>query len=216
MEWDRAKQLIRSGQLNLLVRSKECTRRYREHKKSLGKVDVSSFVLNKLQWSEQNLEYLNEQKFKTKHEKIEAALSDRSLYKLTKNDFPYDFPSNVHHLLIWSKIILPLYEDDTDGANQVPETHDRIEEFLRLNLQDDFKIPPADYCWFVNYSSLQSIKKISHIHLLIRTDNTELIEDKILGQPGLKPLPKLDGIEETEKGTVPNGDKAEKAIEVDN
>lgn len=217
MEWDRARALIRSGRLEQLVRSEDVTRRYREHKEALGSVDVSDFVLDRLQWSGKELEYLNEKKYRSVEEKISVALSSQSLYKLSWNDFPYDFPANVYHLLVWSKIILPLYEnDDSEGnrARQVPHMHDRIEEFFRLTLQDRLHIPQGDYCWFVNYSSLQSIKKISHIHLLIRTDNEELIEKRILGQPGLEPLRRLDGVEETEKSTVSFSGEAEETVEI--
>lgn len=212
MDWDRAKQLIRSGQLDRLVRTDECTRRYREHKRSLGSVDVSTFVLNSLQWSTEELEYLNERKFATREEKIDAALSDRTLYKVTRNDFPYNFPADVHHLLIWSKISLPLYGEDSNGAAQDPETRERIEAFLRFNLETRLHVAKSDYCWFVNYSSLQSIKKISHIHLLVKTKDRKLIEG-LLGRPGLEPIARLDGVEKTQKDTLSGEGKAQEVVE---
>lgn len=186
--WEKAKQLINTGQLDRLARDPECTRRYREHKRSLQGVDVCTYVLSRLQWSSEELDYLNSCKFKADQDKIDAALSERSFYRITKNDFPYNFEPNVHHLVIWSKIVLPLYKDDSNGATQDPQMHDRIEAFLKHNLQDRLHVSKNDYCWFVNYSSLQSIKKISHIHLLIRTDDNELIERKILGEQDFEPL----------------------------
>ncbi|QLL32591.1 hypothetical protein HG536_0D01130 [Torulaspora globosa] len=202
MDWDQIKQLIASGQLDRLHRDDECARRYREHRRSLGKVDLSTYVLRKLQWSSEEIEFLNSDRYKTREQKIEACFSSRSLYSVTRNDFPYDFEPDVHHLLVWSKIGLPLYGDDSNGAGQDPETRNRIDEFFRFNLEERLQVSKADYCWFVNYSSLQSIRKISHVHLLVKTRDRELVEGGILGEPGLQPLLGIDGTEETQESCL--------------
>lgn len=200
MDWDEIKQLVASGRLEQLQRHEECTRRYREHRKSLN-VDLATYVLEKLQWSSEKIRFLNK-RYSTREQKIAASFSSKTLFSVTRNDFPYDFEPNVHHLLVWSKIGLPLYEDDSNGAEQDAETRSRIEEFFRFNLEDRCGVSRADYCWFVNYSSLQSIRKISHIHLLVKTRDRELIEDQILGEPGLQPLLGIDGVEKTEESCV--------------
>lgn len=202
MNWHEITQLISSGELDRLQRTEECTRRYREHKRALGKMDLSTFVLQRLDWRDDELEFLNNVKFATREEKIQACLSRREFYKVTRNDFPYDFEPSVSHLLVWSKIVLPLYRDDSNGAQQDPDTKDRIDEFFKLNLEDRLGIQSGDYCWFVNYSSLQSIRKISHVHLLVKTANKEAIEDEILSGSGLKPLLDIDGVEKTQESCL--------------
>lgn len=199
MNWDQVKQLISEGRLERLQRSEECTRQYQEHKKALGKVDLATFVLSRLQWSSTEIEVLNNDRYRTREAKIQASFSKKQYYKLTRNDFPYDFEPDVHHLLIWSKISLPLYGDASDECKQDLETHERIEQFLKINLAP-FDV---DYCWFVNYSALQSIRKISHVHLLVKTTNKEIVEEKILGSPGLQPLETtVDGIEKTQESLL--------------
>ncbi|QLQ79467.1 hypothetical protein HG537_0C01140 [Torulaspora globosa] len=201
MDWDKIKQLISEGRLDQLQRDERCSRLYREHRESL-EVDLATYVFKKLEWSSEKVCYLNNEIYSTREQKIRASFSSRKLYKVTRNDFPYDFEPTVHHLVVWSQIELPIYGKGSEGTQQDVETRNRIEEFFRINLEERWGVLEDNYCWFVNYSSLQSIRKISHIHLLVKTSDIELIESKILGDPGLQPVWEVDGIEETEKSCL--------------
>lgn len=190
--WPRVKELIKTGKLDQLVRSKETAEEYRVHKASLRNIDVSLYILSRLNWSIDELAYLNTYKFPSTNDKIAACLTDKGYYKITKNDYPYNFESDVYHLLVWSKINIPLYDDDTNESTKNVHMYDRIEEFLELNVHQRLKISKDDYCWFINYVSLQSIRSISHIHLLIRTSDRDIIEKKILMEQDFAPLTKRE------------------------
>lgn len=189
--WNEVHYFINSGELYKLKRSQEETKKYHEHKRHLkeNNIDMAEYLLGKLGWDDKMLSKLNSKEYPTDDLKINASFTDKSLFKLTLNDFPYQFESDVIHLLIWSKIRLPIYVNDTTAItmdrNALPEMHvpmkKRIDLFISQNLER-YNIEPQDYVWFINYSSLQSIKSISHIHLLIKlkTHNTSEIRHSLL------------------------------------
>lgn len=188
--WSRAKELVETGKLDQLVRSKETTEKYRAHKAALRNTDVSLYILSRLNWSLEELTYLNTYKFSSTNDKIATCLTDKAYFKITTNDYPYNFEPDVYHLLVWSKINIPLYDNDTNESTKNVHMYDRIEEFLELNVHQRMKISKDDYCWFINYVSLQSIRSISHIHLLIKTSDKNIIEKKILIEQDFEPLTK--------------------------
>ncbi|SMN21219.1 similar to Saccharomyces cerevisiae YPL067C Putative protein of unknown function [Maudiozyma saulgeensis] len=185
--WKDVQEYINSGELYKLRRSKDETIKYRAHKELLKKENISiiDHILHKLNWNLDNLEDLNATKFPNDNDKLKACFSDKDYFKLLPNDFPYMFEPNIIHLLVWSKIRLPIYLDDhtevsMEKHNDVlptmnPEMKDKINKFLMKTLQKKLGLEPIkDYVWFINYTSLQSIRAISHIHLLIRCDDVPI------------------------------------------
>lgn len=179
--WENVQDYINTGELYKLRRSKEETIKYRAHKALLKEKDISiiDHILKKLNWDLDNLEYLNATKYLENEDKLKACFSNKDYFKLLPNDFPYMFEPNIIHLLVWSKIRLPIYLDDhrevsMEKHNDVlptmnPDMKEKINKFLTKTLQKKLGLDPVnDYVWFINYTSLQSIRAISHIHLLIR------------------------------------------------
>lgn len=198
LEWIEIKEIVASGELQRLKRCPEETEKYHEHKRVLAEqhVSIGDYILSKLGWSEKELEEFNGDDDDTR---LSRSFSNRDLFKLTVNDFPYDFAPEVFHLLIWSKISLPLYTSDEDNADVRVDTHDKIEEFIKQNLKLYLDPQTDDYSWFINYKSLQSIRGIPHVHLLIhaperdqqstRGQRVKTIAAKIL-QNNFEPAPR--------------------------
>ncbi|CCH61423.1 hypothetical protein TBLA_0E03690 [Henningerozyma blattae CBS 6284] len=168
LSWEKIKNLIASGNLPQLRRNKASTTKYHQFKDELKKqkLSVSEHVMKKLGWDMEELIELNTVKYKDTNSKIEHAFSQDKLFQVTENDFPYNFDKHVVHLLVWSKIKLPLYEDESLNLKN-PAMNDKINEFLARSLQMD----KCKYDWFLNYTALQSIENVSHIHLLIYYDD---------------------------------------------
>lgn len=164
--WAEIKDIVASGELQRLKRGREETERYHEHKRVLAEQNISigDYVLSKLGWTAKEIEELNAV---DDDMKLKMCFSREGFYKVTGNDFPYDFEPDVFHLLIWSKINLPLYTSDEDHAEMRADTRDKIEEFIEQNLTQYLNPETDDYSWFINYRSLQSIRGVSHVHLLI-------------------------------------------------
>lgn len=179
--WQEARSYVGSGRLELLKRSPEGTEKYRKHKQTLTG-DISIDVCGKLGWDPQEIIELNTVKFPNPAQKVDAVFSSSKWFKTTVNDFPYDFESGIHHLLIWSKVSLPLYGENSETIQN--EVYNKISNFLKYNLEIHYRLDPQDYLFFINYSNLQSVKAISHIHLLLHSD--ESIANKILSDQ-LKP-----------------------------
>ncbi|KAL3233758.1 Uncharacterized protein RNJ44_03798 [Nakaseomyces bracarensis] len=167
ISWAEIKDIIASGELQRLKRAPEETARYHEHKRILAEqnVEIGDYILGQLGWSVTELGEINQI---SDDARLQKSFSSTELYKLSLNDFPYDFEEDVCHLLIWSKINLPLYSSDDDNAEIRQDMHDKIEQFIKRNLQTYLDPKTDDYGWFINYRSLQSIRGISHVHLLIR------------------------------------------------
>lgn len=181
INWSEVQEYVGTGELYKLRRSKDETVKYRAHKAALKEknIEMIDHILGKLDWNLDDLTNLNDNTYPTINDKIEACFSQKDLFKLLPNDFPYMFESNIIHILVWSKIQLPLYLDDKtevsmENQNSVlptmyPPMKDKIERFLENTLTEKLKLKPdTDFVWFLNYSNLQSIKGISHVHLLIR------------------------------------------------
>ncbi|SCU84944.1 LADA_0D04808g1_1 [Lachancea dasiensis] len=178
--WDQIVQLIAAGELQLLQRTAQTTERYHKYKQELlqrNTTVVDVVVDEKLQWDRELLRQLALQHQDTPT----AILSSPTLYTLLPNDFPYDFPSEVHHLVLWSKLPIPLYV--ANSRQQVPAVRDLIERFLRTNLE---RYRVRTYAWFINYPHLQSVKTISHIHLLVNSPDVNCITEML--ESGFRPV----------------------------
>ncbi|CCK67891.1 Htc1p KNAG_0A02020 [Huiozyma naganishii CBS 8797] len=203
--WGEIKQIIGSRQLHKLRRSKDEALKYQAHKDNLAAKHVSmpEYLLNHHHWDAAELAELNEEKYPTDEQKTEHLFEDNSLYKVTKNDFPYFYELSVLHLLVWSKIEMPVYANDNTAndtsftiTNKFPDANEavvnRIDQFLAKTLHSKYGMEKGrDYVWFVNYSHLQSVRAISHLHLLIKGKDEaakEQITRELLEQNAFKPL----------------------------
>lgn len=180
--WDEVSGYVKTKELYKLRRSQAETDKYHKHKENLKKkhITILQYILDRLQWDEKEIDQLNDLKYATDQQRLHAIFTKPELYKNSINDFPYYYESNVLHLLIWSKIRLPIYLNDTTDIdmfdtknNSFPDMNPAckavIDKFLGQTLHDKYGLTPEkDYLWFVNYSNLQSIKAISHVHVLIR------------------------------------------------
>ncbi|KAI7517862.1 hypothetical protein KC316_g20611, partial [Hortaea werneckii] len=82
------------------------------------------------------------------------------------NDWPYGFEEGIHHLLVWSKTPIPV---DDEKGDVTPESRQLIEEFI-----EEFFVRPLgeggkdQVQWFKNWVSLQSVRGVDHVHVLVR------------------------------------------------
>ena len=80
LKWDEIKDIIESGELARLKRSKETTEKYHEHKRLTTGLDMNQYMLQQLGWSSDEPQ---------PQDAVERAFSSRTLYVLRANDFPY-------------------------------------------------------------------------------------------------------------------------------
>ncbi|KAM3162909.1 hypothetical protein ACU8KH_03175 [Lachancea thermotolerans] len=179
LSWDQILDLIASGELQELKRTPRVAELYQQYRAELAAQHttvVDAVIDRKLRWDRCELAALDA-RLPTAEARAAAMLSDPALYKLLPNDFPYDFDPRVFHLVLWSKVRIPLYKHH-GSRETVPAVYDKIQSFLSAKLRPH---GVRNFAWFINYPHLQSVKAVSHIHILIYTEDAHVISDILEG-----------------------------------
>ncbi|KAE8454184.1 hypothetical protein EG329_005109 [Mollisiaceae sp. DMI_Dod_QoI] len=97
---------------------------------------------------------------------------DPSDYKVLLNDWPYGLTPDVTHIVVWSKT--PIATDGTRG-DVTDESRKVIEGFVERafvkRLGDANRV-----MWFKNWVSLQSVRALEHVHVLVKDATKEDLE----------------------------------------
>lgn len=114
--------------------------------------------------------------------------ADNSDYKILLNDWPYGFTPDVTHIVIWSKVRLP--EQKPEGY-LTPESVACVGQFVErtfaepLNTYDSHSkeaiaevsdLRHDRVLWFRNWTGLQSVRGLEHVHVLVRDAPRDLLE----------------------------------------
>ncbi|KAL8996758.1 MAG: hypothetical protein Q9188_006492 [Gyalolechia gomerana] len=90
-------------------------------------------------------------------------------YKILLNDWPYGLTSEITHLVVWLKTRLAV---DSTVGDLTPEGRGQIERFVKETFRDRIERDGGrggeQVMWFRNWTGLQSVRGIDHIHVLVR------------------------------------------------
>ncbi|PNS20211.1 N-acetylglucosamine-induced protein 1 [Sphaceloma murrayae] len=92
-------------------------------------------------------------------------------YQILLNDWPYGLEEGIKHLVVWTKALI-----ETDGTvgDVTPASRKVIESFVETRFVRDLDEAlgvgegKERVLWFKNWVSLQSVRGVDHIHLMIR------------------------------------------------
>ncbi|ODV63071.1 Htc1p ASCRUDRAFT_126905 [Ascoidea rubescens DSM 1968] len=106
------------------------------------------------------------------------------------NHFPYNLEQNIKHLVVWSKILIKSIEEENEEndkpieKNQTPINDNTtqfqipgdislrnksiIHKYIVKTFHKKHHIKEENILWFRNFNHLQSIKTLSHIHVLVK------------------------------------------------
>ncbi|KAI9841016.1 MAG: hypothetical protein M1837_001046 [Sclerophora amabilis] len=94
---------------------------------------------------------------------------DPSDYRILENDWPYGMTPGIKHLVVWLKTPIPVLADDGDLT---PESRQGIEDFVDQTFVQRLDAAGHDgankVVWFKNWTQLQSVRSLEHIHVLAR------------------------------------------------
>jgi hypothetical protein len=100
---------------------------------------------------------------------------DPSDYRVLLNDWPYGFPPNIKHMIIWTRTTIPT---DSDIGDMTPESKKLIDSFVKryfINRLGHGAEPQV--IWFKNWAALQSVRALEHIHVLVRDVDPSVVEE---------------------------------------
>ncbi|KAL8928760.1 MAG: hypothetical protein Q9208_001538 [Pyrenodesmia sp. 3 TL-2023] len=112
----------------------------------------------------------------------ETPFADERDYKILVNDWPYGLEEGITHLVVWLKNRLQVEGEEgdlTEGAKALVEAF--VEKRFREKVQGEDRV-----MWFRNWTGLQSVRGLEHVHVLVRGAEREGIEDLIGGRDGRK------------------------------
>ena len=145
-------------------------------KKAYG--TITDFVVReRLFWTPKDDQPLTAHSF-THHSSL--PFEDRRDYAILLNDWPYGFEQGIKHIVVWSRT--PIAVDD-DRGDVTPESRRLIEEFVgrcfvnALAAEANISREEAGQrvMWFKNWVSLQSVRGVDHVHVLVKDPPESLL-----------------------------------------
>ncbi|KAK2756693.1 hypothetical protein FQN54_005139 [Arachnomyces sp. PD_36] len=110
--------------------------------------------------------------------------ADPDDYRILRNDWPYGFTPDIVHLVVWLKT--PIETDPVTGVI-TEASHALIDKFVKWKfverlrrLQEDKDKSDTDdvsdrVLWCKNWTALQSVRSLEHIHVFVRNVPDEVI-----------------------------------------
>lgn len=182
--WHQVQEIVQNNDLELFARSLPQIEHYHEFKRLLianGTTVFKHLVANSLNWcNQQDLEGIEDSQISIPRSGAGLFKNANDL-KIIPNDFPYNLEKNITHLCVWSKVAI-----ESDPSSELGDISDEtrlvIEEYVCAKFVDQLGIQRDHLVWFRNWGAIQSVKEISHIHVLIKDMTNDQLE-KALAYP---------------------------------
>jgi len=100
---------------------------------------------------------------------------DPSDYRVLLNDWPYVIPSNITHMIVWTRTPIPT---DSNEGDMTPDSRAVIAAFVEQYFTGRLAGGGRDQVlWFRNWGVLRSVSSIDHIHVLVRHVDPRIVEE---------------------------------------
>ncbi|RMJ29059.1 hypothetical protein PHISP_00002 [Aspergillus sp. HF37] len=96
--------------------------------------------------------------------------ADPEDYRILRNDWPYGMDPGISHLVIWLRTPVAATEDE---GRMTDDSRELIQKFVDKTFvarlaEAGFEDPAAHVLWFKNWTALQSVRTVEHVHVLVR------------------------------------------------
>ncbi|KAH9865488.1 hypothetical protein J1614_009072 [Plenodomus biglobosus] len=177
--WENLQHLISTQQLEALTRWPSQLKAYlawtKHVKEKYGSV-MAYLLTQRLFWTPLRNDAEEEGaetalKFKVQSQ---TPFSNEEDFEILRNDWGYAFEPGVVHVVVWLKHRLPV--DEAGALSQ--EGRDMVEDFVAR----EFRVRTGEervgekVLWFKNTTTLQSVRGLEHVHVLIRGAGDEVLE----------------------------------------
>ena len=102
---------------------------------------------------------------------------DPSDYKILRNDWPYGFTPDITHLVVWLRTPIPV---EPETGDLTLRSRRLIEDFVRKTFVEALAREGDTedrVLWFKNWTRLQSVRGLEHVHVLVRDVPDWIIEE---------------------------------------
>lgn len=101
--------------------------------------------------------------------------ADLSDYSVLVNDWPYGLAPGITHIVVWTRTAIPTEPETGDVTD---ESRKLISDFVKTYFVDRLG-PGGDekVMWFKNWVSLQSVRALEHIHVLVKDVDPAVIAE---------------------------------------
>jgi hypothetical protein len=100
---------------------------------------------------------------------------DPSDYRALLNDWPYGLDHDITHIVVWSRTLIPV---DENTGDLTPESREVVKQFVKTYFVDRLGAGGEEnVMWFKNWVSLQSVRALEHIHVLVRGVSDDILEE---------------------------------------
>lgn len=94
---------------------------------------------------------------------------DERDYKTLPNDWPYGLADGITHIIVWLKTRL---EAEPTKGDLTEKSRTLVERFIEKTFVDPLRQMPGSTAekvmWFRNWTVLQSVPGLEHVHVLVR------------------------------------------------
>lgn len=190
--WTEVKEIVKHNELEVFARSAQTTEKYHAFKRQLSEANSTVFkhlVVNTLHWrTQEQVDLIPDAEIVVPNSGSKL-FTNASDLKVVQNDFPYYFEDDVAHLCVWTKKRI---ESDPNSALGDLSAASRalIEKYVTKTFVDGLGVPRENLVWFRNWEALQSVREISHVHVVVKGLTAEQYES-VVGGPGV-PLTEED------------------------
>ncbi|KAH8153148.1 uncharacterized protein LAJ45_02735 [Morchella importuna] len=184
MTWEDLKLIIENNRLEDLKRVPSDLRRYISWSKKTREEygTILAFILKeRLGWKDLKPQNL-------------APFACEADTKVLINDWPYGNAPGILHIVCWTKAPIATQPDSIPAGDLTPESREIIDSYVNQTFKKH--LGKENVLWFKNWASIQSVRSVEHIHVLVRGASEEFLKSVIgVEGDGLK----IKGIGQLEK-----------------
>ncbi|KAK0386279.1 hypothetical protein NLU13_6116 [Sarocladium strictum] len=167
--WDELREIIDTNNLSVLKRTPSDLRQYMkwtaETKAQYG--SMSAYILQKrLPSSWQGPPFTPAST---------VPFQDPSDYRALLNDWPYGLDPEITHIVVWSRTLIPV---DDENGDLTSESRELVKAFVKSYFVDRLgEGGEGRVLWFKNWVSLQSVRSLEHVHVLVRGVSDDILQE---------------------------------------
>ncbi|KAK8184842.1 uncharacterized protein BKA78DRAFT_256934, partial [Phyllosticta capitalensis] len=107
--------------------------------------------------------------------KNNTPFADRADYAILQNDWPYGMEKGIAHFCVWLKTPLAIKPEDGDLTDDARRT---VEDFVTREFRQAVSERQKGdaVLWFKNWVSLQSVRGVDHVHVLVRGASADVLQ----------------------------------------